>query len=575
MSRQIESLESRRLLAGIQGTVFEDVYNPLAFDAEEAGIPGFTVELLDAQDRLLAFKTSGFDADGNGTIDDHERGAYRFTGLAPGDYRVRISDLALWNETRLVADVPSLQGSAIVDFPVQPAHGYDWGDLWPDTYLTTRASVGARALIDPSGSWLGTIAPDAEDNGRAVILMSGDDHHNVDDEDALVAPILVPGRTITLSIPCHVGAGRTLHGKGWIDFDGNDRLDANEAALDWTIANPGPAGQDVIAFVQVQTPADAVSGSTGLRLRVADQPIESPWGLSMSGEVEDYLVTVGGPAGAASVGVWRDGTWYMDVNNDRVWDPAGGDFSLLLGRAGDIPVTGDFNGDGYTDQGVYRDGNFILLNTPSLDVAWNQLFPFGLPGDRPVVGDWNGDGVDDLGIVRGAQFCLDTNGNMRFDPPGSTNPDRGFTFGFPGDEPIAGDWLNDGIDSVGIFRQAIFATDSNDSLSFNPVGDIGWVYGLAQDRGVVGDFNGDGRTESGVFRRGHWSLDAGGTPTDPGDDIGFDFGLPSDTPVIGRWLRMNAGLHAAPITISPRPTSLSGAAPDVWRLATDPDEEAG
>ena len=43
---------------------------------------------------------------------------------------------------------------------------------------------------------------------------------------------------------------------------------------------------------------------------------------------------------------------------------------------------------------------------------------WGLPGDIPVTGDWNGDGKDDIGIFRPGSglWSLDSNGNINGTP---------------------------------------------------------------------------------------------------------------------------------------------------------------
>ena len=54
----------------------------------------------------------------------------------------------------------------------------------------------------------------------------------------------------------------------------------------------------------------------------------------------------------------------------------------------DVPVVGDWNGDGKTKVGVFRLGFFWVLDTNGDKVftAGEQAFPFGgLPGDIPVV----------------------------------------------------------------------------------------------------------------------------------------------------------------------------------------------
>jgi hypothetical protein len=65
-------------------------------------------------------------------------------------------------------------------------------------------------------------------------------------------------------------------------------------------------------------------------------------------------------------------------------------------------------------------------------------------GDNPMTGDWNGDGVTETGIFRaGGHWYLDMNNNGTWD---SAPTDKEFYWGkTPGDIPITGDWNRDGI----------------------------------------------------------------------------------------------------------------------------------
>ena len=42
----------------------------------------------------------------------------------------------------------------------------------------------------------------------------------------------------------------------------------------------------------------------------------------------------------------------------------------------------------------------------------DEMYTYGQPGDIPVVGDWNGDGKDEIGVYRSpGRWYLDYNGN--------------------------------------------------------------------------------------------------------------------------------------------------------------------
>ena len=67
--------------------------------------------------------------------------------------------------------------------------------------------------------------------------------------------------------------------------------------------------------------------------------------------------------------------------------------------AGGIPVTGDFNGDGVDEIGVFIDGQWFLdLNGNGVWDDGDLWAKLGDDGDLPVTGDWDGDGKTDIGI---------------------------------------------------------------------------------------------------------------------------------------------------------------------------------
>ena len=69
--------------------------------------------------------------------------------------------------------------------------------------------------------------------------------------------------------------------------------------------------------------------------------------------------------------------------------------------AGDIPLVGDFNGDGIEEVAVYRNGTWIIdSNGNQQRDAADQVFEMGGRGDLPVVGDWDGDGIDEPALYR-------------------------------------------------------------------------------------------------------------------------------------------------------------------------------
>ena len=253
-----------------------------------------------------------------------------------------------------------------------------------------------------------------------------------------------------------------------------------------------------------------------------------------------------------SAGIFRDGFfWLEDVDANQQFNSPPDRAFAFGGVAGDIPISGDWNGDGRTKVGVYRPSNGLFVLDYDGDgqfTSADKAYDLGVgtqPGDIPVVGDWNGDGRTKVGLFRqGFFWILDTNGNGVFEQ----GVDQTFAFGgVAGDLPVVGDWNGDGRSKIGLFRDGFFwILDYNGNGTIDnvnqPGGDQAFAFGgLQGDVPVVGDWNGDGTSKVGVFRDGFfWVLDANGNHlfdgTGPGQDFAFAFGgLQGDKPVVGKW----------------------------------------
>jgi hypothetical protein len=104
--------------------------------------------------------------------------------------------------------------------------------------------------------------------------------------------------------------------------------------------------------------------------------------------------------GVSNIGLFREGTWYLDADGNGRWST--GDVCVEnFGTAGDLPVVGDFNGDGIDELGIYRRGTWYLdSDGDRVLTVHDKVFQLGGMHDKPVVGDFNGDGVDEIAIYR-------------------------------------------------------------------------------------------------------------------------------------------------------------------------------
>jgi hypothetical protein len=126
------------------------------------------------------------------------------------------------------------------------------------------------------------------------------------------------------------------------------------------------------------------------------------------------------------------------------------DHVFAFGQEGDLAISGDFNGDGITQIGIFNNGRWTIDSNGDgrLD-SRDQTFQFGQPGDLPVVGDFNGDGMAEVAVYRNGRWFIDSNQNRQLDAT-----DR--VFEMEGDGyPIAGDFNGDGKDTPVLYHSGV------------------------------------------------------------------------------------------------------------------------
>jgi hypothetical protein len=228
------------------------------------------------------------------------------------------------------------------------------------------------------------------------------------------------------------------------------------------------------------------------------------------------------PAPPSAPAIFHDANWYLRDS------PTTGTATQVVhyGVAGDIPVMGDWDGDGDSTIGVVRftptaSGAVVytwyLRNTNSAGPATVTPFVFGTVkfvavdqlGTIPIVGDWDGDGVDSIGVMT-YDAALDGPMRWRVRNANTAGPaDTTVAYSRGRDQPIVGDWDGDGVDSIGVvrgdrwlLRNAVAGGAAN--LSF--------VYGSASymELPVPGDWDGNGTDTPAVLRNVPAADDEGG-----------------------------------------------------------------
>jgi dolichyl-diphosphooligosaccharide--protein glycosyltransferase len=209
-------------------------------------------------------------------------------------------------------------------------------------------------------------------------------------------------------------------------------------------------------------------------------------------------------------GLWQpDGSFMVDMNGDGKLVSLG-----LFGYPTDVPLTGDWNGDGRTEIGAWRPTDLCFYLDYNGNGAWDpdkgdkKIGPFGMSyDDRPVTGDWNGDGRDEIGVWYRDQnadegYCyLDVKGDGKWDA--ENKADKFGPLGKAGDVPVAGDWNGDGRDEAGVWEPGsryFYLDNDRDGLWDAAEGDIKLgPYGGTYDTPIVGNWDGGNKCHVGVW----------------------------------------------------------------------------
>ena len=286
--------------------------------------------------------------------------------------------------------------------------------------------------------------------------------------------------------------------------------------------------------------AQASANAVGLNPRNAQMYV----GASSGGTVAHFGSVT---AKADLIGLYRPSTRTFRLRPSNSAGPPSIVATVTGALASDVPLTGDWNGDGIDTAGLYRPSTstfYLWDRWSNLDMAnATYIVAFGAVGDRPIAGDWDGDGKDSLGVYRPSTGVV----YLRNALTGGT-PDYSVTYGQAADTPLAGDWNLDGAFSAGMYRNSDRSFHvSNRNVTATVADDGVYALGNAGDLPVVGDWTHAGYSGIGAYRPStgtfllKYNLDA--SPVDlttsfDGDLVfrdGFDPAGSGDVPLAGFW----------------------------------------
>ncbi len=189
-----------------------------------------------------------------------------------------------------------------------------------------------------------------------------------------------------------------------------------------------------------------------------------------------------------------------------VWRPSTGQWWVLggqgsqqtlanWGQSGDIPVPGDYDGDGKTDFSIFRPSNSQWYIVYSGSNTFPPPYAFGIAGDKPAQADYDGDGRTDAAVFRPSDnnwYVLGTTNGFYYSTWGATN-----------DIPVSADYDGDGRADIAIWRpseQKFYSVNSSNG---------GWQvisFQQSSTQPVCGDYDGDGKADFAIKSGADWII---------------------------------------------------------------------
>jgi hypothetical protein len=187
--------------------------------------------------------------------------------------------------------------------------------------------------------------------------------------------------------------------------------------------------------------------------------------------------------GKSDVGIYRDGTWVVIRSSDAVFAVDG------LGGSSHTPVPADYDGDGKADLAAYLNGLWTIKR--SSDGVTTSV-GFGGPSFTPVPADYDGDGKADVAVYSDGVWSI-----IRSSDGGNTV----VAHGGPGWLPVPANYDGDGKADIAVYINGawsiIRSSDGGNTVIAH--GGPPWIP-------LPADYDGDGKADAAVYFAGAWSI---------------------------------------------------------------------
>ena len=412
-------------VGNLLGVVFSDNNQDGYRQATEVGLGNITV-YIDANDNGV------LDA-GDTQTTTNSGGAFAFSDVPAGQVVVRVDADAQFDQTLPFYNagrVVTLSGAGTISgllFGLYDTAEEDYGDL-PAMYGETAANAARHTR----GSYFLGASIDGEFAPLTSANADGDDTTGIDDEDGVVFSTLTAGLSGSYVVTASRSGGYL---QAWFDWNGDGDFDDTVDGISERVAQNVllQPGQNLL---NLEVPTSA-SGTVFARFRYGGYGLNSAFGFSSFGEVEDYAISIVTPPGPV---VFANGP---DFNNDESVDI----FDLMAWQrgygttSGATAADGDADGDGDVDkydksQWKVEFGTGQVFTPPPVlsgnfdgdsDVDIADLMAlqrgYGTTGDATLAdGDGNGDGnvtAEDFDAWQSLFGIGQNDGNIGYNSQGS------------------------------------------------------------------------------------------------------------------------------------------------------------